>query len=170
MRRLPNKSPEPAAVLSDRGLGEEAEGVLLGPESDVAVYAASWRWASFFVKRMRARFYIYHIQFVFTVFLLAGCGPKTDPSMRFVLPNNFRGIIEITCDTNSGIALEPKNGRCSIVVPADGKVRVASFRVFDTFHVVTAVSASGVAIPVEVGPSGDSGVVALHIPGKSVAS
>ena len=90
--------------------------------------------------------------------------------MRFVVPETFRGVIEISCDKIAGVKLQPQNNVCMITVPADGKVRVVSFDSFDKFHLVTAVRVSGVEIPVVVGPSGANGVVAFHVPGKSSIS
>jgi hypothetical protein len=108
----------------------------------------------------------FHILLSCSALLFAGCGDKTPTRIQFVVPDNFKGVIQLVSDTNHGAALKPSGGTYKVVIPPAGKVRIASFVPFDSSHQVTAIYASGALLPVELGPFGPNGVVALRIPCK----
>jgi hypothetical protein len=104
-------------------------------------------------------------------FLFVGCrqNPDSTPTVHFVVPDQFKGTIEISQDLN-GIALSSKSNIYTVTIPADGKLRVKSLKPLNNSHMMAASYASGNPLPLEVGPSGSPGIVALHYPARMSAS
>jgi hypothetical protein len=107
---------------------------------------------------------------LFALFLVVGCREKAgSPTVRFVIPEGFKGVVEISRDP-TGVDLVLENNKVSVVVPSDGRLSVKSVKLIEDAHALAAVYASGRALSLELGPSGTAGVVALHFPAKRSAS
>jgi hypothetical protein len=101
--------------------------------------------------------------------ILAGCGDGSGTPVHFVVPDGFRGRIDIVRDTKHGSQIELQDGRYTIVVPASGTLRVRSFRSLQRWHTTTAAYASGMTLPV-TGTAGTNTDIGFFELGSSAAS
>ena len=100
---------------------------------------------------------------------LAGCGDGSRPSVHFIVPDGFRGRIDIVLDTKYGSQIKTQDGRNTYVIPASGTLRVHSFRSLQRWHTTTAAYASGMTLPV-IGTAGTNNTVAFFELGASATS
>lgn len=89
--------------------------------------------------------------------LLSGCD-RSGPPVRFMLPEGFRGVFQISVDRDHGSELVKSNGMLLVVVPADGKVVVQDDSFLIRWHSQTAVYPDGSM----VSEAFDTNVVALR--------
>ena len=101
--------------------------------------------------------------------IFAGCGDGSGPPVHFVVPDGFRGRIDIVLDTKHGSRIETQDGRYTLVIPASGTLRVQSFRSLQRWHTTTAAYASGRALPV-IGTAGTNSTIAFFELGSSATS
>lgn len=90
--------------------------------------------------------------------LLFGCNDTGAP-VRFVLPEGFRGVFEISVDGQNGSALVKSNGTFLVVVPRNGKVVLRDDSFLTRWHSETAVYPDGSLLTSE---APDTNVVALR--------
>ncbi len=69
--------------------------------------------------------------------------------IHFVIPNGFKGPIQLPLDPVAGKNVVPTNGQFVYTIPADGLLRVKSFDPFRDWHKQTASYEDGTAIPNE---------------------
>ena len=102
--------------------------------------------------------------------LLISCGDGSGPPVHFIVPDGFRGRIDIFLDTKQGAPVELKEGRYTLIIPASGVLRVQSFLPFDRWHTATAVYASGTTLPVYAGTAGTNSTFGFYELGSSASS
>jgi hypothetical protein len=90
--------------------------------------------------------------------LFSGCD-RSGPPVRFVLPEDFRGVFQISVDRAHGSELLKSNGMFVIVVPANGRVVVKDDRFLTRWHSQTALYPNGTVI---TGEAPDTNAVALR--------
>src|SRR6185295_17716779 len=91
------------------------------------------------VRRMR---HILSVTFL-ALWICAGCGVGSGAPLHFVLPDGFKGAIQIVGDPNQGLAVREEAGRFTYVIPPDGKLRVQSLEPFTQWHKESAAFQSG---------------------------
>jgi hypothetical protein len=96
------------------------------------------------------------------VVLIAGCGDGSGPPVDIIVPKGFTGRIWIVLDA-SAQDIPLVNGRYQVVIPADGVLRVRSFRPFEQWHGSSPRYDDGTPLPEDFGdgPAGPE-VVALR--------
>lgn len=71
---------------------------------------------------------------------------KTE-TFQFVIPTEFKGLIQITENKDTGQKLHLLNNTRTIQVPADGKVEVVSVSLFERWKKEIAIYSDGTKIP-----------------------
>ena len=74
--------------------------------------------------------------------ICTGCSDSGAP-LLFVLPDGFKGAIEIVKDPKNGLAVREDAGRFTYVIPSDGRLRVKSLTPFSRWHKESAAFQSG---------------------------
>jgi len=95
--------------------------------------------------------------------LLSGCD-RAGPPVRYILPAGFRGVFQISVDSEHGSELVKSNGMLLVVVPADGKVVVQDDSFLTRGHSETAVYPDGSM----VSEAFDTNIVALRDVGNDL--
>ncbi|HSY18646.1 MAG TPA: hypothetical protein VK815_09945 [Candidatus Acidoferrales bacterium] len=83
------------------------------------------------------------------VLLAFGCD-RNGPPVQFILPENFRGIFQISVDKETGNEPGQTNGTLMIIVPTNGCVLVKDDGFLKRWHKETAIYPSGVKFSGEV--------------------
>ncbi len=78
--------------------------------------------------------------------LLEGCARKQ--TIRFILPNGFRGIVKLQCGHFEGISIRATNNTLSLVVPETGVLTIKESLPTTDWHLTEACYANGNFIPV----------------------
>jgi hypothetical protein len=101
--------------------------------------------------------------------LLAGCS-DSGPPVDIVVPKGFTGPVWIVLESD-GQDIPLVNGRYQVVIPADGVLRVRSFRPFERWHQSAARYDDGTPLP-EADGANASGpdAVALRGGGSAVTT
>src|SRR5262245_33611885 len=74
--------------------------------------------------------------------LCEGCSDSGAP-LHFILPNGFKGEVQIVEDRGSGLTGTKESGQFTYVVPIGGKLRVRSLRPFSEWHKESAAFQNG---------------------------
>jgi hypothetical protein len=110
-----------------------------------------------------------HCIIAFVALIFAGCGDGSGPPVHFVVPDGFRGRIDMVLDTKHGSRIVTQDGRYTFVIPASGTLRVQSLRSLQRWHTATAAYASGHVLPV-VGTAGTNSMIGFFEIGSSATS
>lgn len=99
---------------------------------------------------------------------LSACAPRNYPTVQFVVPSGFRGIVCVT-ESPNGRAVEATNDRFVVEVPATGVLIVRSAQFFTAWHEESWRFSDGTAIPDESAPStGADEIVAIGLGSRSI--
>ncbi|SRR6266481_167829 len=96
--------------------------------------------------------------FGFLALVFFGCDRHGTP-VRFVLPEGFHGVFQISEDPQHGVDLVKSNGMLLVTVPTNGRVVVKDWRFLTVWHSETAVFPDGKVISEE---DYDTNSVVLH--------
>ena len=77
-----------------------------------------------------------------------GCD-RSGPPVRFVLPEGFRGVLEVFLDKANGNEVVKSNGTFVVAVPTNGRVAVKSDEFLRRWHTETATYPDGTLITAE---------------------
>ncbi len=94
----------------------------------------------------------------FLVLVFLGCDRHGTP-VRFVLPEGFHGVFQISEDPQRGVDLVKSNGMLLVTVPINGRVVVKDWSFLTVWHSETAIFPDGKVIS---GEDYDTNSVALH--------
>jgi hypothetical protein len=81
------------------------------------------------------------------LFALIGCTRQEGLPVQFVVPDGYRGVISVTLDATSGVAVPVTNGQFIVTIPASGKLPISSWDCIGGRHVVSARYTSGQLLP-----------------------
>src|SRR5687768_7802659 len=111
-------------------------------------------------------------RFIFTLaaLLFAGCGDGSGPPVHFIVPDGFRGRIDIVLDAKQGSRIETHDGTYVLIIPASGTLRVRSLQSLDRWHTATAAYVSGTSLPVLAGTGGTNSTIGFYELGSSATS
>ena len=101
---------------------------------------------------------VYAACLVTFAFVFSGCG-RNETSVRFALPEGFRGVFQISEDAQNGADLSRSNGMLLIVVPTNGQVIVKDWSFLTHWHSETAIFPNGKLISEA---DYDTNALALH--------
>src|SRR5580704_9738297 len=94
----------------------------------------------------------------FLPLLFLGCDRSGSP-VRFVLPEGFHGVFEISEDKRNGVDLVKSNGMLLVIVPTNGCVVVKDWGFLTVWHKETGIFPDGKVISEE---DPDTNAVSLH--------
>ena len=94
----------------------------------------------------------------FLALAFLGCNRHGTP-VRFVLPEGFHGVFQISEDRQQGVDLVKSNGMLLVIVPTNGLAVVKDWSFLTVWHSETAVFPDGKLISEE---DYDTNAVALH--------
>jgi hypothetical protein len=80
--------------------------------------------------------------------MFSGCS-RPAPTVTFIFPRGFTGLVLISEDRNIGAELSLTNGECSITIPNNGRLVVKNLALFTHWHKEHAQFDDGKAIGAE---------------------
>ena len=88
---------------------------------------------------------LYVLSIFMVVIGVVGCSTDS-PTLIFILPDGFKGLVRISEDKNNGLDLRVKNGEYTVEIPQSGNLVVRSFKPFNHWHKEKARYKSGETI------------------------
>lgn len=111
-----------------------------------------------------------HCILTLVALIFAGCGDGGGLPVHFVVPDGFRGRIDIVLDTKHGSRMEAQDGRYTFIIPASGTFRVQSLQPLEKWHSTTAAYVSGTTLPVVAETGGTNSTIGFFQFGSSATS
>jgi len=71
-----------------------------------------------------------------------------DHRVRYILPDGYVGVIKIVLDEKDGLDAKIEKGTYTLEIPADGVLKLKSFKLFDPFYEMTVTEKSGKQLPI----------------------
>jgi len=99
---------------------------------------------------------------LFGLCAFVGCGERSGIPLRFILPNDYRGLVQIIEDSKTGLDVEEQAGHYTYTIPAGGQLRVTSLRPFQSWHKESATFQNGAALLTGTDDSVPESVVAFR--------
>src|SRR5688500_5561554 len=68
---------------------------------------------------------------------------QVDPSIHFILPDDYAGAFRLVLDKRNDVEMKLENGRYVLEIPRSGTLKISSFKPFAIQHGYTAAYKSG---------------------------